>query len=77
MYLAQWLPQGKILAFEPGTEAGNWLKECLAINTTLPVEIIKAGLGASVAQLRLNHIGDSLGHGAWSQISETEGEKFR
>ncbi|MBE8998637.1 FkbM family methyltransferase [Nostoc sp. LEGE 12447] len=77
MYLAQWLPQGKILAFEPGTEAGNWLKECLAINTTLPVEIIKAGLGASLAQLRLNHIGDSLGHGAWSQISETEGEKIQ
>lgn len=74
MYLAQWIPQGKILAFEPGTEAGNWLEECLTINTTLPVEIIRAGLGASTAQLRLNHVGDSLGHGAWSKISETEGE---
>lgn len=74
MYLAQWIPQGKILAFEPGTEAGNWLQECLAINSTLPVEIIRTGLGASKAQLRLNDVGTGSVHGAWSQISETEGE---
>ncbi|MBE9008233.1 FkbM family methyltransferase [Fortiea sp. LEGE XX443] len=74
MYLAQWIPQGKILAFEPGTEASNWLEECLAINTSLPVEIIRAGLGASKTLLRLKHIGASFGHGAWSQVSETEGE---
>jgi len=77
MYLAQWIPQGKVLAFEPGTEAGNWLQECLTVNANLPVEIIKAGLGASAAQLRLNHIGGSIGHGAWSQVSETEGEEIQ
>ncbi|MBD2357538.1 FkbM family methyltransferase [Tolypothrix sp. FACHB-123] len=74
MYLAQWIPQGKILAFEPGNEAAKWLEECLTIHTSLPVEIIRAGLGASPAQLHLNNIGASIGHGAWNQISETEGE---
>ena len=77
MYLAQWIPQGKVLAFEPGTEAGNWLQECLAVNANLPVEIIRAGLGASTAQLRLNQIGGNVGHGAWSQVSETEGEAIQ
>lgn len=74
MYLVLWLSKGKVLAFEPGTEAANWLEECLSVHSNFPVEVIRAGLGASPAQLYLNHIGASFGHGAWSQISQTEGE---
>ncbi|MGD1874829.1 MAG: FkbM family methyltransferase [Mastigocoleus sp.] len=79
MYLAQYIPKGKVLAFEPGTEAANWLEECLLVNSNLPVEVIRAGLGASVDRVRLNHIGENggFGHGAWSQISQTEGEAIR
>jgi FkbM family methyltransferase len=76
MYLAQWLPQGKILAFEPGVEASNWLTECLTVHPNLPVEVIRAGLGAAPAQLRLHNIGVNYGHGAWNQVSETEGESI-
>jgi FkbM family methyltransferase len=68
------VPQGKILAFEPGREAADWLEECLSTHATLPVEILRFGLGASPAQLRLHNIGANYGHGAWNQISETEGE---
>ncbi|MDF5731186.1 MAG: FkbM family methyltransferase [Rhizonema sp. PD38] len=74
MYLAQWLPQGKILAFEPGKEAADWLEECLATYTNLPVEILRVGLGASPSQLRLQSIGENFGHGAWNQVSENEGD---
>lgn len=74
MYLAQWVPQGKVLAFEPGKEAANWLEECLAIHAHLPVEILRVGLGASPKQLRLKRIGANYGHGAWNQVSENEGE---
>ncbi|MEP0885046.1 FkbM family methyltransferase [Trichocoleus sp. ST-U3] len=77
MYLAQWIPQGKLLAFEPGTEAADWLEECLTTHTALPVELLRFGLGASPAQLRLHHIGANYGHGAWNQISETEGEAIQ
>jgi FkbM family methyltransferase len=77
MYLVQWVPQGKILAFEPGVEASSWLEECLKVHPTMPVEIIPAGLGAAPAQLRLHNIGASLGHGAWNQISTTEGDKIQ
>ncbi|MFN6069903.1 MAG: FkbM family methyltransferase, partial [Pseudanabaena sp.] len=77
MYLSQYLPQGKVLAFEPGKDAADWLEECLLINKNLPIEVIRFGLGASVAKLRLNNIGDSFGHGAWNQISETEGEEIQ
>ena len=77
MYLAQYIPQGKVLAFEPGNEAANWLEECLDVNPTLPVEVIRAGLGSSEANLRLKQIGVNYGHGAWNQISETEGEVIK
>ncbi len=73
MYLAQWVPQGKILACEPGVDAANWVAECLKTHQHLPVELIRVGLGASLTQLRLNTIGAEYGHGAWNQISETEG----
>ncbi len=75
LYIAQYLPHGKVLAFEPGKEAADWLEECLGTHPNLAVEMIRAGLGASSTQLRLNHLGASFGHGAWNQISETEGEK--
>ncbi|GAA6621362.1 FkbM family methyltransferase [Scytonema sp. NUACC26] len=74
MYIAQWVPQGKILAFEPGQEAANWLEECLSEHRHLPVEILRVGLGASTAQLCLKSIGANYGHGAWNQVSENEGE---
>lgn len=74
MYLAQWVPQGKVLAFEPGGGAANWLEECLATHVNLPVELLRFGLGAFPARRRLHHIGANYGHGAWNQVSETEGE---
>jgi FkbM family methyltransferase len=77
MYLAQYVPQGKVLAFEPGQEASNWLQECLAANSQLPVELIRAGLGKESTQLKLRPMGDAHQHGAQSQISETDGESIK
>jgi FkbM family methyltransferase len=76
LYLAQQVPHGKVLAFEPGQEAADWLEECTNVHSHLPIEIIRCGLGKTPAQLRLHHVGSEVGygHGAWSQISETEGE---
>lgn len=76
-YFAQWVPDGQVLAFEPGKEASDWLKECLTAHPTLPVELLTYGLGATSAQLRLQTIGTNFGHGAWNQISETEGEAIQ
>ncbi len=77
MYLAQYVPQGKVLAFEPGQEAADWLQECLEKNPQLPVELIRAGLGKEVTQLKLRPMGDAHQHGAQSQISETDGESIK
>src|SRR5438045_2185415 len=77
LYLAQWVPHGRVLAFEPGTEQADWLQECLQVNADLPVEILRCGLSSSQAVLFLNNIGPSYIHGAWSQISETVGETIR
>jgi FkbM family methyltransferase len=76
LYLAQWLPNGRILAFEPGQEQAEWLRECLAIYPELPVEVLQLGLGAAASQLRLQNFGPEYIRGAWSQISETEGEQI-
>lgn len=77
LYFAQWIPQGKVLAFEPGTEQANWLEECLAIHKGFNVEVIRCGLGASNIQSRLQNFGDASIHGAWAAVSETEGEPIQ
>lgn len=73
LYIAQYIPQGKLLAFEPGEEQADWLEECLEVNPTLPVELIRQGLGSTTAQLYLKNPEVTGVHGYWSQISETEG----
>jgi FkbM family methyltransferase len=77
LYVAQWIPQGKLLAFEPGKEQGQWLAECLQSNPALPVELIRRGLGAGSCELRLRSIGPEYLHGYWCQVSETEGEPIK
>ncbi|MFB2833810.1 FkbM family methyltransferase [Floridanema evergladense] len=77
LYLAQFVPQGKVLAFEPGKEQADWLAECLAVNSTLPVELIRCGLGATTTQLKLRTHGPEYIHGYWCQVSETEGEPIQ
>jgi FkbM family methyltransferase len=77
LYLAQYVSQGTVLAFEPGKAAADWLEECLKTHPALPIELIRSGLGSSAAHLRLQPFGSTEIHGAWSQISETEGEPVR
>lgn len=77
LYLAQWVPQGKVLAFEPGTKQAEWLAECLAVHPTLPVEIIRCGLGSSPAQLLLDSCGSDFMQGCWARVSETKGEPIQ
>lgn len=74
LYLAQWVPRGKVLAFEPGNEQADWLEECLHAHPELPVELLRLGLGSARANLQLREAGPSNVHGGWSQISESEGE---
>jgi FkbM family methyltransferase len=74
LYLAQWVPHGKVLAFEPGREQADWLQECLDEHDDLPVELIRAGLGSSHGMLYLQESTLSNDHGGSSQISDTQGE---
>lgn len=73
LYISQWIPNGRLLAFEPDKEAIAWLKECLNVNSYLPVELIEVGLGHESNQLYLKKLGQDYHHGAQNQISETEG----
>jgi FkbM family methyltransferase len=73
LYLGQMVPRGRVLAFEPGVAQADWLAECLAMNSRLPVELIRTGLGARRRTAFLNDGGHAFTHGGQSQISETSG----
>lgn len=77
LYLALWASRGRVLAFEPGKEQADWLSECLSVNPRLPVEIIRCGLGASPARSSLKNVGPENVHGAWSRVSEGDGEPIQ
>lgn len=78
LYLAQWVPAGRVLAFEPGAEPAAWLSECLSANPTLPVELLRWGLGAASQDKVLVRVGDEATHGACSQVRDDgEGERVQ
>jgi FkbM family methyltransferase len=68
LYLAKWVPNGRVLAFEPGAEAADWLQECLRVNNQLPVEVIRCALGAQATEMTLQSFGGAEVHGSLSQI---------
>jgi FkbM family methyltransferase len=72
LYLAQWVPEGTVLAFEPGQEQADWLADCLSAHPHLPVELVRLGLGATATTASLFTGGPGYIHGYWSRISNTE-----
>jgi FkbM family methyltransferase len=66
LYLAQWVPRGRVLAFEPHAQAAQWLAECLEVNRHLPVELIGCALGSTPGEMSL--VNSAATHGACSQI---------
>ena len=76
LYLAQWVPQGRVLAIEPGKHSADWLQECLEANSQLPVELLRVALGSTRHQAHLKEIGGTDRHGSWNQVSNLEGESI-
>ena len=74
LYLAQWVPQGRVLAIEPGKHPADWLQECLEANPQLPVELLRVALGATRRPAYLREVGETDRHGSWNQVSSLEGE---
>ena len=73
LYLAQWVPQGIVLAFEPGEEQADWLDECLQLNSFLSVEVVRLALGANTSELYLTKAGLSTNHGTQNYVSASGG----
>lgn len=74
LYLSQWVPNGRLIAVEPGKHQADWLAECLGVHPKLPVELLRVGLGAERAQLFLEEPGASDRHGSWNRVSSSRGE---
>ena len=74
LYIAQWVPDGVVLAFEPGRSQAAWLQECLDHHPGLPVVLLPFGLGDRSGPARLRECGPANVHGAWNQVSDTEGD---
>jgi FkbM family methyltransferase len=73
LYLAQWVPEGRVLAFEPGKAQADWLEECLAVNPSLSVEVVRLALGANTSDLCLTNAGVPTNHGTQNYVSATGG----
>lgn len=71
LYISQWIPKGKVLAFEPYQKAADWLEECLQQNPTLPVTLIRKGLGAKAANVLYKDEGSDSKIGAQGFVSDT------
>ena len=77
IYLSEYVPRGRVLAFEPFAEAADWLEECLAVHPHLPVELFRLGLAESSSEAYLQTIGAKELHGSWNRLSETDGTPIR
>lgn len=74
LYLAQYVPEGRVLAVEPSAAAADWIEECVAASPGLPIEVLRLALGEMEGEARLKMQGPAEIHGAWNQVSESEGE---
>ena len=77
LYLAQYVPEGRVLAVEPSAAAADWIEECVAASPALPIEVLRLALGETEGEARLKMQGTAEIHGAWNQVSESEGEPVR
>jgi FkbM family methyltransferase len=73
LYLGQLVPEGRILAIEPGQAQAQWLAECLVQYPALPVELICLGLGPEARTVLLTDDGNPTTHGGQSFVSDTKG----
>jgi len=71
------LPAARLIAYEPGSAARDWLAEGVAANGLSRVTIEAFGLGAAPGEAFLAAVGPSDRHGAWNRIDTAEGEPVR
>jgi FkbM family methyltransferase len=74
LYFAALLPGARILAYEPGRLAREWLAACVAANGFKGVVVERAGLSDARGGARLGNVGGDELHGAWNQVNPAEGE---
>lgn len=74
LYFATLLPDTRIIAYEPGRFAREWLAAGVAANRFGRVEVEASALGANAGAARLAAQGAPDRHGSWNTVSQTEGE---
>ena len=74
LYFATLFPAARIVAYEPGRFAREWLAAGVAANRFVRVEVEASALGADNGTARLATQGAPDRHGSWNTVSQTEGE---
>jgi len=69
LYFADYVPDGKIFAFEPGSHQADWLAECLAVNPDIPARLFRLALGDKEQTAFLDSQGPAHTHGSWNKVT--------
>ena len=73
LYFGTYFPKARVFSFEPGDYQANWLCECLARNSQLPVKVFRKGLSDSEKTLYLQKIGHECTHGGQNVVTSDGG----
>jgi FkbM family methyltransferase len=76
LYFAALLPGARILAYEPGARAREWLEEGVAANAMAGVRVLAAGLSSATGTARLGAVGGAELHGAWNRVGAADGDEI-
>lgn len=74
LYFGHWMRQGRVFAFEPGTEAATWLAECLGCHPNLPITLERMGLSDREGTASLANSLTDKTHGSQAAITTGLGE---
>lgn len=74
LYFATWLPGARILAYEPGHAAREWLEQGIARNGFSSVTVEAKGLGRAAGKAGLAAAADPSLHGSWNRVQANGGE---
>lgn len=76
IHFSSLVPEARVFAYEPGSEARQWLSDCIEKNHLQKITVSASGLGRAPGQFFLSSEGAANLHGSWNKVNATQGERI-